>query len=398
MFDFDTIIQREHTDSLKYSAPIQGKKKDLIPLWVADMDFLVPKEVEEAISQRAKHGIYGYTEPDMDAFFPPLAQWFALRHSWQVHKEWLVQTPGVVAAIAAAISAFTKPGDGVLVTQPVYYPFTSTIQRNRRKVINSSLVVKDGKYIIDYADFEKKIVDNNISLFLLCNPHNPGGRVWTREELTTIGEICLRHNVLILSDEIHDDFIWPGNTHTVFASINESFLNNTVTCTAPTKTFNIAGLQISNIFIANPELRKKFVSAFLATGMRRINPFGIVACEAAYTYGAAWLDAVKAYIYDNILFIRNFTKLNLPELTMMQPEGTYLVWVDCSRLGLTPSALDSFMEEKAGLWLDPGYVFGKDGYGYERINAACARSLLEKALLQLKSAIKDLTIAEERNL
>lgn len=307
-----------------------------------------------------------------------------------------MKTPGVVFALGAAVKAFTKPGDAVLIQNPVYYPFTNIIRDNDRRVIDNTLLyekrVTEGKsqYSIDYEDFERKIVQEHIKLFILCNPHNPVGRVWTREELQQLGEICLRHHVIVVSDEIHNDFVYPGFEHTVFANVDPCFAEFTVTCTAPSKTFNLAGLQISNIFISNETLREAFQKEIDKTGYDEPNALGAVACEAAYRGGQEWLDQLRAYLLENLNFLRAYLQEKLPQIHLVEPEGTYLVWLDCSELGISGKELDQFIVEKAGLWLDGGAMFGPSGADFQRVNIACPRATLELALDKLKASVDNL--------
>lgn len=386
-YNFDEEIDRRNTNCLKYDfAKERGKQEGILPLWVADMDFRTAPEIIDALVKEAQHGIFGYSEVK-DDYFEALYNWFLKHFNWKTEKEWLVKTPGVVFAIAAAVRAFTEEGDGVLLCQPVYYPFMECILDNGRKLVNSQLVYADGNYVVDYEDFEKKIIDNDVKLFLLCSPHNPVGRVWSREELTRIGEICLKHNVLVLSDEIHCDFTYEGYTHTPFASISGAFAQNSIVCTAPSKTFNLAGLQVSNIFIADKEKRKRFKKAVDAAGYSQLNVMGLVAAKAAYTYGEEWLCELKEYLAGNLLLVRDFVRDNLPQITLIEPQGTYLVWLDFHGLNLTLSQLEKLVSEKANLWLDGGFIFGKETEQFQRINIACTRKTLRQALDRLKAAV-----------
>lgn len=387
---FDEIIDRKNTNSLKYDFAIErGRPEDILPLWVADMDFKVADEITDAITKVVSHGIYGYTD-SKDDYFDALKNWYLTNYSWEIKKEWLVKTPGVVYAIATAIRAFTNPGDAIIIQQPVYYPFFKMIQLNDRVVVNSPLINHDGFYEMNFEEFEQKIIDNKVKVFILCSPHNPVGRVWTAEELTRIGEICLKHNVLVISDEIHSDFIYEGYKHTVFSSLSEEFKNNSIICTAPSKTFNLAGLQISNVFIANEDLRKRFIREKAKTGYDEVNTIGLTAAKAAYSEGKAWLDGMRSYLKDNLDYVREFLNERLPMLKLVEPQGTYLIWIDFRGLGLTESEREDLIVNKAKLWLDTGSMFGVDGKGYERINIACPRSILKKALEQLEGAIKAL--------
>ena len=308
-----------------------------------------------------------------------------------------MKTPGVVFALGAAVKAFTDPGDAILIQNPVYYPFTNIIRDNDRRVVDNTLIYEkmtgqrgDNGYRIDFEDFERKIEQEHIKLFILCNPHNPVGRVWTREELQQLGEICLRHHVIVVSDEIHNDFVYPGFEHTVFANVDPRFAEFTVTCTAPSKTFNLAGLQISNIFISNETLREAFQKEIDRTGYDEPNALGTVACEAAYRGGQEWLDQLRAYLLENLNFLRAYLQEKLPQIHLVEPEGTYLVWLDCSELGISGKELDQFIVEKAGLWLDGGAMFGPSGADFQRVNIACPRATLELALDKLKAAVDNL--------
>lgn len=395
-YNFDKIINRKGTNCLKYDYAVErGKPADVLPLWVADMDFTVSEEITKSLHAAVDHGIYGYTRPK-DAYYNAITNWMEKNHNWKTKREWIMKTPGVVFALGAAVKAFTKPGDAVLIQNPVYYPFTNIIRDNDRRVIDNTLVyekrVTEGKsqYSIDYEDFERKIVQENIKLFILCNPHNPVGRVWNREELQYLGEICLRHHVIVVSDEIHNDFVYPGFEHTVFANVDPRFAEFTVTCTAPSKTFNLAGLQISNIFISNETLREAFQKEIDKTGYDEPNALGAVACEAAYRGGQEWLDQLRAYLLENLNFLRTYLQEKIPQIHLVEPEGTYLVWLDCSELGISGKELDQFIVEKAGLWLDGGAMFGPSGSDFQRVNIACPRATLELALDKLKAAVDNL--------
>ena len=395
-YNFDKIINRKGTNCLKYDYAVErGKPADVLPLWVADMDFTVSEEITKSLHAAVDHGIYGYTQPK-DAYYNAITNWMEKNHNWKTKREWIMKTPGVVFALGAAVKAFTKPGDAVLIQNPVYYPFTNIIRDNDRRVIDNTLVyekrVTEGKsqYSIDYEDFERKIVQEHIKLFILCNPHNPVGRVWTREDLQQLGEICLRHHVIVVSDEIHNDFVYPGFEHTVFANVDPRFTEFTVTCTAPSKTFNLAGLQISNIFISNETLREAFQKEIDKTGYDEPNALGAVACEAAYRGGQEWLDQLRAYVLENLNVLRAYLQEKLPQIHLVEPEGTYLVWLDCSELGISGKELDQFIVEKAGLWLDGGAMFGPSGADFQRVNIACPRATLELALDKLKAAVDNL--------
>ena len=387
--NFDEIIDRRNTSCLKYDfAAERGYPTNIDPFWVADMDFRAPQPVIDEIVRRAQHGIFGYTNPK-DDYRQTLLDWFRTYHSWTPSSQSLILTPGVVFALCMAVRAFTKPGEAVLIQQPVYYPFTESIRDNGRELVNSPLILKDGHYTIDFADFEQKIQDHQVRLFLLCSPHNPAGRVWTREELLQMASICARHDVLIVADEIHHEFIRPGFHHTVLASLSPAIAERVITCTAPSKTFNLAGLQLSNIFIENTALRRKFRQEVTAAGYSQPNALGLFAAQAAYAHGREWLTELLAYLEGNYQFTRQFLQRELPHVKLIEPEGTYLLWLDFSYYGLSDEALDETIIHKANLWLDSGHIFGPAGSGFQRLNIACPRSILEKGLRQLASAFSE---------
>jgi len=387
-FDFDKIINRKGTNSLKYDfAREKRKPEDILPFWVADMDFQTAPFILECLEQAVHHGIFGYSE-SKDEYFYAVSQWYKKYFNWEVEKDWLVKTPGVVFALAIAVKAFTKEGDGVLIQQPVYYPFSEIITDNNRNLINSPLKIINGHYEIDFEDFERKIIDYKVKLFLLCNPHNPVGRVWKQQELTRIGDICLKYGVLIVSDEIHSDFVWEGNQHKVFANLSPLYSDITITCTSPSKAFNIAGLQVSNVFISNKEMKKIFKHEIKAVGYSQLNSMGLIACQAAYEKGDEWLKELKQYIWNNYLFLKEYFEERIPEIHVNPLEGTYLVWLDFRKLGLSKQQRENLIINKAKLWLDDGEMFGEGGEGFERINIACPRKILEKALIRLETSFK----------
>jgi cystathionine beta-lyase len=362
-YDFDSVIDRRNTGSIKYDFTAQhGKPEGILPLWVADMDFRTPPCVIRALVERSRHGIFGYSESGAD-YFEVVQKWFLHHFGWKTERDWLVKTPGVVHAICTAIRALTQQGDSVLIQQPVYYPFTQSILANQRKLVVNQLVYSRGGYSMDFEDFESKIRQNSVKLFILCSPHNPVGRVWTKEELIRMGDICVKYGVTVVSDEIHADFVYTGYSHTVFASLKPEFAACAITCTAPTKTFNLAGLNISNIFIQNMQIRKKIKVEMKRSGYSQSNVMGITACRAAYKDGHDWLDALRAYLACNLKYTRELFSRRLPMIRLVEPEGTYLLWLDFSALGLSDRMLDNLIVHKAGLWLDAGPIFGAGGGG-----------------------------------
>lgn len=389
-YDFDREIDRRGRNCLKYDFAVErGKPEGLLPLWVADMDLPAAEEIKQALHQAAEHGIYGYSEVK-EPYFNAVHDWMLDCHGWEVEREWMVKTPGIVYAIAAAVRAFTREGDGVMIQNPGYYPFGQVVRGNGRVLVDNTLHEENGRYTMDYEDMERQIKASNVRLFLLCSPHNPVGRVWTEGELRRLGEICLKHGVLIVSDEIHHDFVFPGYRHFVFAGLDERFREIAITCTAPSKTFNIAGLQVSNIFIPNEGLRKAFIREIDRTGYSQLNQMGLVACEAAYRYGRDWLDQLLVYLKGNLDFARDFIGSRMPGVKLVEPEGTFLLWLDCRDLQISDDELDRLVVEKAKLWLDGGRMFGPCGSGYQRINMACPRATLERALTQLAEALKSI--------
>lgn len=385
--DFDQVIDRKGTRCIKYDFAAQrGMPEDVLPLWVADMDFKTSSYIEDALVERAKEGIFGYSEVQTP-YFEIVSDWIRRHHGWETKERWLVKTPGIVFALAMAVKAYTEPGDGVLLQLPVYYPFSEVIRDNGRRVVSSNLLLgEDNRYHMDFEDFEKKIGEEKIKLFFLCNPHNPVGRVWTREELTTLGDICVKHGVTVVSDEIHQDFVFQGK-HLPFASLKKEYEDISVTCTSPSKTFNIASMLISNIFIPNADLRHRFKREMDAAGISQLSVLGLVACEAAYSQGEEWYQAMHAYVKGNIEFTRQYVKGHMPGVNMIDLEGTYLVWLDFRGTGIAQESLDDLIIHKAKLWLDSGKIFGDSGKGFQRINVACPRKTLTEALKRLESIL-----------
>ena len=389
-YAFDTVIDRRNTNSLKYDFAVErGKPGDVLPLWVADMDFRAPEPVLDALHRAVEHGIFGYSEVKSE-YYDAVSGWFFRRFGWQTKQEWLVKTPGVVYALAMAVRALTGPGDAVLIQPPVYYPFFSVIRDNDRVVVENPLRYQDGQYSIDFEDFEQKIVEHQVKLFLLCSPHNPVGRVWTSEELRRIGEICEKYHVYVVSDEIHCDFAFEEHPHHVFLSANPDLADRTIVCTAPSKSFNLAGLQISNIWIPSGKIRGAFLKEIDRSGYSQLNSLGLVACQAAYESGEQWLDQCRAYLRGNLDYLREFLEKSIPGIRLVEPDGTYFAWLDCSGLGLCWKELNDLVVNGAGLWLDDGHIFGGNGRQFQRVVLACPRTTLEQALLRLKTAVEAL--------
>lgn len=389
-YDFDKEINRYNTNSLKYDcADLWGVPGDILPMWVADMDFQTAPEILEAMHESINHGIFGYSVPK-DDYYEVVAKWFRNRLGWNdVKGEWIIKTPGVVFAISTAIRAYTDIGDAILIQQPVYYPFRMVIEDNERICINNPLVLKDGHYEMDFADMEQKIVDNSVKMFILCSPHNPVGRVWTKEELREVIAICKRHNVLIISDEIHCDFVYPGYEHTMLPVVTDGDMERMIVCTAPSKSFNLAGLQLSHIFIPDKCLREAFQKELMKIPYDESGTLALIAGRTAYEKGADWMDELKEYLLGNLDYLRDFLQKELPKVRLTEPEGTYLVWLDFSAYDMTPEELERKMQQEAKLWLDDGVMFGKEGAMFERVNIACPRSVLKKALKQMAAAFAE---------
>ena len=387
-YDFDTPIDRTHTWSIKHDFKKEnGKADDILPLWVADMDFRSPDSVVEALKKAVDHGNFGYSRAD-ESYFDAVAAWYQKRHHLTLQPEWMTCTPGIVFALSIAVRAFTQEGDAVLIQPPVYHPFSRAILRNKRTLVENPLVLKDGHYEMDLEELEQKVLDEHVKLMILCNPHNPVGRVWTREELTALADICLRHHVYVISDEIHGDFVWQGHEQTPYASISEEACLHSMMCTAPSKTFNLAGMATSNLFIPDPEMRRKFRSELLDVGQENMNRLGLFACRAAYEGGGEWLDQLIGYLAGNLALVRDFCKNRVPQIQLVEPEGTYLAWLDCRELGMTDDELMAFFSNEAKVWLDPGTHSGEQGSGFMRFNLGSSRSVIAQALDQIEAAWK----------
>ena len=383
-YNFDEIIPRRNTNSVKWDEAAQD---DIIPLWVADMDFRVLPQITGALRQRVDHGVFGYTHVP-DSYYESVIRWFKDRHGLQgVKQSDIIYTSGVVPAISAIVRGLTLPGDKVLVQTPVYNCFFSSIRNQGCMVEENHLVYKNNTYVVDWDDFERKCADSRVRIFLLCNPHNPAGRVWKKEELQRMGEICQKHDVFVISDEIHCELVMPGNEYTPFASLSDDFLKNSATCVAPTKAFNIAGLQIANIIVKDRNKRERIDRAINIHEVCDVNPFGVIATEAAYTEeGAEWLRQLNTYLFANYQFLCDFFSKHFPSLEVVNLEGTYLVWVDCSSLGKSSTEIVNNLY-RHGVWMNDGVMYGESQRAFIRINIACPRKILEEGLLRMEKAL-----------
>jgi len=401
-YDFDQEVDRRGTNCIKWEFIIEddqiifGDHADpkhgedrLLPMWVADMDFRCPPAVIEALTERAQQGIFGYSYP-CDSYFEAVISWIQRRYGWQIERDWIVITPGVVPAVNMAVQSFVKPGQKVLVQRPVYYPFFDAIRLNGAEIVSNSLRLEDGRYVMDFDDLAEKAADPELTMAILCSPHNPVGRVWTAEELARFGQICLENDVLVIADEVHCDLIHSGHTFTSFATVDERFPEKSITCLAASKSFNLAGLKISNIIIPDEALRQEFTTTMMRHGLFGANAFGLVAVEAAYNDGEAWLAAAMEYVEGNYRYMADYIDRYLPQLKVIRPQGTYLVWVDFRALGLDPEARKEMMMEEAKVYLDEGELFGPEGEGFERFNIACPRSIVAEALERIREAIEEL--------
>lgn len=383
-YDFDEIVDRKNTLSCKWDLA----SDDILPMWVADMDFRTAKPIVDALVNRAQSGVFGYSVYTDDVY-EAITGWFKRRHNWEIEKEWIQFSPGIVPALHAFTRIFVKSGEKILMNSPVYYPFFKSAERNGIEAVNSVLLNKNGRYEIDFEGFEKKAADPLVKMFYLCSPQNPGGRLWSRGELEKIGRICLENNVLVIADEIHCDLVYPGKKHISFGTLSDDIVDNSIICTAPTKTFNLAGLQISSVIIKNPELRKMYADYMTASGFDygEAGTFGLEAIRAAYKYGDEWLDSLMEYINENLEFLLNYVKENIPKAKVMVPDATYLVWIDFSDYKIDSRTLHKTLKYEGKIWLDEGYLFGKAGEGFERINIACPRKTLEEGLKRIKDCI-----------
>jgi cystathionine beta-lyase len=396
-YDFDRVIDRRNTDCAKWDSvrEVFGSS-DILPMWVADMDFPIARPITEALRERIEHEVYGYTRPSASLCEAVVNRMWQ-RYHWKIEPEWIVFTPGVVPALNVTVRAFTRPGDEVILQSPVYYPFWAAVTNSGCRVASNELKLINGHYEIDFADLASKFglreemmpSPSRVRLMILCSPHNPVARVWTREELTRVGEIVLKNDAIVVSDEVHCELLFKGNRHTPFASISEEFAQHSLVCMAASKTFNLAGLVASTIIIPNRKLRDAFATA-RAGILPRPNALALVALEAAYRYGDEWLEHLLDYLQGNLEFLMSYCQERIPRIKVIKPEGTYLVWLDCRELGLEPLKLRAFMREKARVGLEDGHIFGTNGTGFQRMNIACPRATLEEALKRIEGAVKNL--------
>lgn len=390
-YNFETVGKRYHTGSRKWNELLASgvrEDEDIIPFSVADMEFETAPEIVTAIKEEVEHYVLGYANPTRE-YLDTVCRWMRERHGWDARPEWILPEHGIVDAFFNAVKIFTQPGEGVMLMTPVYYPMYRAVNDNSRVLVDCPLVYKGDRYEIDFADFERKATDENTKLLILCSPHNPIGRVWRRDELEHIAEICLKHHVLVLSDEIHFDLVMPGHRHIVYASLSEEAANNCIVCTAPSKTFNLAGLQTSNIFVPNPALREQYMA-----GLKRGNPnpkcniLGYRACEAAYKHSAPWLEQAIRVIDTNRKLVADFMAREFPQVQVIDLEAIYLLWMNWRGLGLDSRELERINHQEARLFFDEGYIFGAQGDGFERWNLACPTRYIREALERMKTAYK----------
>lgn len=382
-FDFDQIIERQGSGSVKWDSV---ENPSILPMWVADMDFRAAPAIVDALQKRVEHGIFGYAKVP-DAYYEATINWFSRKHSFPIERDWILYTSGVVPAISAILKALTNPGDGVIVQTPVYNCFFSSIRNMGCQLVENPLVNCDGHYQVDFEDLENKASRSDVTVMILCNPHNPVGRAWTKQELVRIGEICFKHGVKVISDEIHCDLMFPGNHHQPFAALGDEFLMNTVTTHSPSKSFNIAGLQIANIVTANKELKQKVDRALNIHEVCDVNPFGVAALVAAYNQGEEWLNELNHYLYENYLAVVEFVQDQLPKLSVIQQEATYLAWIDCRKLDIPSEKIGEMLLKEGSLMINQGSVYGNSGDGYIRLNMACPRALLLEGLERMASVL-----------
>jgi len=383
-YQFDQVVSRAGTSALKWDTERLFKQEDLIPLWVADMDFPAPPEVIDAVTTRAQHGIYGYSGR-RQSYYDALINWLKRRHQWEVRQDWIQYAPGVVPGLGLLVLSLTKPGDGIVIQPPVYPPFYEVVRDQGREVMENELVLEDGRYVMNLADLEQKFAAG-AKMMILCSPHNPVGRVWREEELRKVAELCVRYGVILVSDEIHADLVYRGHCHTPIAALSEEIANQTITCLSTGKTFNLAGLTTAAAIIPNPEYRKAYQKTQQALHLFVENCFGPLAAEAAYTHGEAWLEELMAYIEGNLAYLAETLATEMPEVKLIEPEGTYLAWLDFRAWQMNTTELKKWMYQEAKVALNVGATFGKQGEGFLRINLACPRSILEEGLKRMVQA------------
>ena len=383
-YDFDTIIPRRGTNSYKWDTP---EEENVLPMWVADMDFRTAPAIVEALQRRVAHGIFGYTKVP-ETYYDAVVRWFESRHRWRIDPRWIIYTSGVVPALSAIIKALTVPGDKVIVQTPAYNCFYSSIRNDGCELSANNLIYRDGRYSIDFDDLEAKVADPKAKILLLCNPHNPVGRVWTPEELRHIGDICLRNGVFVVADEMHCELTYEGYDSTPFASLSKRFQQNSVTCVSPSKAFNLAGLQIANIIAADDDVRRRIDRAININEVCDVNPFGVIATIASYNEGGEWLDALRKYLRRNYEYLCHFFEQRLPQYPVLPLEGTYLVWIDCRALGIGSDAMTLRLQEEQKLMINSGTMYGPGGEGFIRLNIACPRTLLVEGLERMARVLE----------
>lgn len=397
-YDFDQMCNRKGTGSVKWDSlrSVFGHE-DVIPMWIADMDFPAPQPVVQALVDRAKHPCYGYSQPGSD-LINVITERTRRKFNWEIDPDWIVFTPGIIPALHVAIRSVTRPGNQVIVQEPVYYPFFKAITGSGCQIVNNGLKLINGRYVMDYEDLESKFFSktsmistptNDVKAMILCSPHNPVGRVWERDELIKAGEIAIKHGAVVISDEIHCEILFKGHRHTPFASLSKEFEQNCIICMAPSKTFNLAGLEVSTVIIPNKKLRDEF-NGVRAGILPETNIFGYVALEAAYRYGDEWLQQVLDYLEANLIFLRSYLQDRIKKIRLIEPQGTYLMWLDCRDFGLDDPSLKKLMREQARVGMNDGYLFGAGGSGFQRMNIACPRSVLEETLRRIEAAVKNL--------
>lgn len=384
-YDFDEVIPRRGTNSYKWDTETE---EDVLPMWVADMDFRTAPAVVDALKKRVEHGIFGYTKVPSE-YYDSIVDWFRRKHNWTIERDWIIYTTGVVPALSAIIKALTSPGDKILVQTPVYNCFFSSIRNNGCEIVTNPLIYINGTYQVNFDDLEKKAADPKVKLLLLCNPHNPAGRVWTKQELVRIGKICLQNDTLVVADEIHCELVFPGQTYTPFTSVSEEFLMHSVTCTSPSKAFNLAGLQIANIISADTNIRMRIEKAINVNEVCDVNPFGIEALMAAYNNSEEWLDKLNHYLFANYNYLKNYFKEHLPQFPVIRLEGTYLVWIDCSVLKLPSKEIVKTLLKRGKIRVNEGSLYGEAGDDFIRINIACPRQTLIDGLNRIRRALSN---------